>query len=63
MTPPRASEWPLTPALRLGALTLLCAGAALVVAGWLSLMLWLASVVLLVLAVVKLVKNWRSRRT
>jgi hypothetical protein len=61
MTAPRAPQWPLTPALRLAALALLFAGAALLVEGWVSTALWVGSLVLLVLAVVKLVKNWRSR--
>jgi hypothetical protein len=42
-------------------LALLFAGAALLVEGWFSTALWLGSLVLLVLAVVKLAKNWRSR--
>jgi hypothetical protein len=47
--------------LRLAALALLFAGAALLVQGWFSTALWLGSVVLLVLAIVKFAKSWRSR--
>jgi fatty acid desaturase len=61
MTAPRAPQWPLTPALRLAALALLFAGAAVLVQGWFSTALWLGSVVLLVLAIVKFAKSWRSR--
>jgi hypothetical protein len=61
MTAPRAPQWSLTPALRLAALALLFAGAALLVQGWFSTALWLGSVVLLVLAIVKFAKNWKSR--
>jgi hypothetical protein len=61
MTAPRTPQWSLTPVLRLAALALLFAGAALLVQGWLSTALWLGSVVLLVLAIVKFAKNWKSR--
>jgi hypothetical protein len=61
MTAPRPPQWPLTPVLRLAALALLFAGAALLVQGWFSTALWVGSVVLLVLAIVKFAKNWRSR--
>jgi hypothetical protein len=61
MTAPKA-QWPLTPALRLAALALLLAAAALVVEGVIATVLWLGSVVLFVLAAVQLVKNWSRRR-
>jgi energy-coupling factor transporter transmembrane protein EcfT len=61
MTAPRTPQWPLTPALRLAALALLFAAAALVVKGWLSTAMWLIAVVLVVLAAVQLAKNWRRR--
>ena len=63
MTSPTPRKWPLTPALRYAALALFLAAGALVVEGWLSLILWLAAVVLLVLAAIKLAKNWPARRT
>jgi hypothetical protein len=63
MTSPTPRQWPLAPALRYAAFALFLAGAALVVAGWLSLVLWLAAVVLLVLAAIKFAKNWPARRT
>jgi hypothetical protein len=63
MTAPGTRQWPLAPALRYTALALLLAGAALVVQGWLSFVLWAAAVVLLVLAAIKLVKNWTTRRS
>jgi hypothetical protein len=63
MTAPNARQWPLAPALRYAALALFFAGAALVVEGWLSLVLWLGAVVLVVLAAVKLAKNWTARRS
>jgi hypothetical protein len=61
MTAPKPRQWPLAPALRYAAFALLLAGAALMVQGWLSTAMWLAAVVLLVLAAVQLVKNWRRR--
>ena len=61
MTAPKSPQWPLTPALRLAALALLFAAAALVVEGWFSTVLWIGSVVLLVVAAVKLAKNWSTR--
>jgi hypothetical protein len=61
MTAPRAPQWPLAPSLRFAALALLFAGAALMVEGWGSILLWLGAVVFLVLAAVKLAKVWRRR--
>ena len=63
MTAPRAGQWPLAPSLRFAALALLLAAAALVVEGWVSTVMWLAAVVLLIVAAVKLAKHWTSRRT
>ena len=63
MTSPTPRQWPLAPALRYGAAALFLAAAALVVEGWLSIILWLASLVLLVMAAIKLAKNWPTRRT
>jgi hypothetical protein len=62
MTAPRAPQWPLTPALRLGALALICALGAWITEGLLSQILWVGSVVLLVFAVIQLAKNWTRRR-
>jgi hypothetical protein len=61
MTAPRTPQWPLTPALRLAALALLFAAAALLIEGWLSTAMWVVSVVLLVFAAVQLAKNWGKR--
>jgi len=63
MTSPTPRQWPLAPALRYAAAALFLAAAALVVEGWLSIILWLASLVLLVMAAIKLAKNWPTRRT
>ena len=63
MTSPTPRQWPLAPALRYAALALFLAAAALVVEGWLSIILWLAAVVLLVMAAIKLAKNWPNRRS
>jgi hypothetical protein len=63
MTSPTPRQWPLAPSLRYAAAALFLAAAALVVEGWLSMVLWLAAVVLLVLAAIKLAKNWPARRT
>jgi hypothetical protein len=63
MTAPKARQWPLAPALRYGALALFLAAAALVVEGWFSIVLWLGAVVLFVLAVINLAKNWSRSRT
>lgn len=62
MTAPKAPQWPLTPALRLAALALLLASAALVVEGVFSTVLWGLAVVFLVLAAVKLAQNWKRLR-
>ena len=62
MTAPRAPQWPLTPVLRLAALALLLASAALVVEGMFSTVLWGLAVVFLVLAVIKLAQNWKKLR-
>jgi len=59
MTAPKVQQWPLTPPLRLAGLALLFAGATFLVEGWVSLLLWLAAVVFLVLAAVKFAKVWR----
>jgi hypothetical protein len=61
MTAPRVPQWPLTTPLRLAALALLFAGAAFLVEGWLSIIFWLAAIVFLVLAAIRLAKVWRSR--
>jgi hypothetical protein len=61
MTAPRAPQWQLTVPLRLAALALLCAGLGFLVESWLSLVLWIAAVILLVFSAVKLAKVWRNR--
>jgi energy-coupling factor transporter transmembrane protein EcfT len=59
MTTPRGSQWHLTPPLRLAALALALAGLSFLVDGWLVIVLWLAALVLLVLAALKFSKVWR----
>jgi hypothetical protein len=61
MTAPRAPQWPLTTPLRLAGLALLFAGAAFLVEGWGSVLLWVGAVLFLVLAAVKFAKVWRRR--
>jgi len=61
MTAPKAPQWPLTPPLRLAGLALFFAGAAFLVEGWGSVLLWLGALVFLVLAAVKFSKVWRTR--
>jgi hypothetical protein len=61
MTPPRAPQWPLTPALRLAALALLLAGVGFLVEGWVAMLLWLGTIVFLVFAAINLAKGWRRR--
>jgi hypothetical protein len=62
MTAPRTPQWPLAPALRLAALTLLFVAGAILTEGWLSFGMWLIAVVLMVFAAIQLVKNWTARR-
>jgi hypothetical protein len=62
MTAPRVPRWPLTPALLLGGLALAFALGSQVAEGWLPGVLWLAAVVLLVLAAFQLAKNWPRQR-
>jgi predicted lipid-binding transport protein (Tim44 family) len=61
MTAPRAPQWPLAPALRLGALALLFASVGFLVEGWVSMLLWLGAIVFLVFAAINLAKGWRRR--
>jgi membrane protein implicated in regulation of membrane protease activity len=61
MTAPRAPQWQLTVPIRFAALALLCVGLAFLVQGWLSIVLWIAAVVFLVIAAVKLAKVWKNR--
>ena len=61
MTAPRSPQWQLTVPIRLAALALLCAGLGFLVQGWLVIVLWIAAVIFLVFAAVKLAKVWRSR--
>lgn len=61
MAAPKAPQWPLAPVLRLAALAMLFSVGALMTVGVLSIVLWAAAAVLLVLAAVKLGKNWRRR--
>ena len=62
MTAPGSPQWRLAPVLRLVALALLFSVGALMTVGVLSLVLWAAAVVLVVVAAVKLGKNWGKRR-
>jgi hypothetical protein len=61
MTAPGSPQWQLTPPLRFAAIALLCAGVGFLVEGWLSIVLWVAAIVFLILAAARLAKVWRSR--
>lgn len=61
MTAPGAPQWPLAPALRLTALAMILAVAALMTTGVLSIVLWVCAVVAVVLAAIKLRANWSKR--
>ena len=61
MTAPKVPQWPLTPPLRLAGLALFFAGAAYLVEGWASVLLWAGAVVFLVVAALKFSKVWRGR--
>jgi hypothetical protein len=61
MTAPRGPQWPLAPALRLTALAMILAVAAMMAAGILSIVLWVAAAVAVVLAAIKLRANWGRR--
>jgi hypothetical protein len=62
MTAPRGPQWPLAPALRLTALAMILAVAALMVgSGILSIVLWVAAAVTVVLAAIRLRANWGKR--
>jgi hypothetical protein len=63
MTAPKAPQWPLLKPIRLAALALLCTGVGFLVTGWISALLWVASVVVLLFAVVGFAKVWRGRGT
>ena len=61
MTTPAGPQWHLTTPLRFAALALLLAGIGFLVYGWLSVVLWFAALVFLVLAAVRLARVWRNR--
>jgi hypothetical protein len=62
MTAPKAPQWPLAPVLRLAALAMLFSVGALMTVGLLSIVMWGCAAVLVVLAAVKLGKNWRRAK-